>query len=675
MDVFMIRILLVLATALFGSSCTKKKIAFSSVQTVGKEEPTASPTPTPPPPHFDFYSFVNTLWLYQVELPHEAQKVDFLDEINYTTAERLLTLLKEKVGSGTTPSREQQIISQIYLDYMDQKKLEELGFTPLLPLFKQIDLIADSKGLMKVWGTLQPYHLELPLTIKAVRGHQHSKPIVRVQFAPSLMERQNKIELHAELGSSWHKLLTQMLTALNDPAATQNANALAKIDESLYTALKQRAEGGGREGDGYHQPLPIDKLKKDYPGVAWNDFLAGAELDSASDFIVLDSGHLATLDRLISAHPLSVWKIYLKTRLMLHFAPLMTQQISAVAAEFYDKAGGSQAGAASRELAALGFIDVNLNELLTAAYSQRFATDKELLHVKKLVTTVVETYRSRIKSADWLSAKARTRIDKQLGTISFRIGHPESLADYSKVTLNPGNLLENVLRLQEETYHASMRSITGPTFRPNVPWPSSPLAAFSAYDAATNQLTLTDGILVPPLYYAADPAPSNYGALGFHVSRMISTALLFNEEYLEKEDQQQLAIRASQLKKILAAELYVQKRLISDEMVLNQSIPDLIALSVAYDAFKSAVKSDPEVTTAGRENDAQVFFMSFATLMRQKLSSQIEFAAKNSENMPLSNRDRVNSILKHSHAFHQAFGLKDNSAYLFSENVWDRIIW
>ena len=84
----------------------------------------------------------------------------------------------------------------------------------------------------------------------------------------------------------------------------------------------------------------------------------------------------------------------------------------------------------------------NVGRLYVARYFPADAKAK----AQDLVRNLLNVYRQRIQSADWMSPETRRQALEKVGTFSVKIGYPDTWRDYSALRVDPEDLLGNQAR-------------------------------------------------------------------------------------------------------------------------------------------------------------------------------------------------------------------------------------
>ena len=270
-----------------------------------------------------------------------------------------------------------------------------------------------------------------------------------------------------------------------------------------------------------------------------------------------------------------------------------------------------------------------------------------------------------VGDADWLSAGTRREARAKLGNLVAKIGHPDSWRDYRGLTIEPGDLLGNVLRARRFEAEYRMKRLAGSTDRSE--WLVTPQSVNAFYDPARNEIVLPAAFLQPPFYQVdADPAV-NYGALGAVIGHELGHG--FDAEagrqrdasgrtraWWTPDDERAYEARTRPLVAQFNAYSPLDGRFVDGVLTLGENAGDLGGLSVAYHAYRRSLGGRSAPVIDGFTGD-QRFFLAWAQAWRMVIRPEYlrEWLLAMRHAPP---EYRANGPVTHLAAFYEAFGIK-----------------
>jgi putative endopeptidase len=196
------------------------------------------------------------------------------------------------------------------------------------------------------------------------------------------------------------------------------------------------------------------------------------------------------------------------------------------------------------------------------------------------------------------------------------------------------------------------------------------------------------GILQPPFFDAAADDATNFGGIGAVIGHEIThhfddRGRRFDEvgnlaDWWTADDAVAYTARADRLAAQYSAYAPLPGHTINGVQTLGENISDLGGVQIAYDGLqialaraagqstgKSAAKSVPD-TAAGQPTPSQTFFISYATIWRDKIRSEALITQlRSGQHSPA--RFRLLGTLANTPAFAQAFDCTPDSPMLRPE--------
>ena len=188
--------------------------------------------------------------------------------------------------------------------------------------------------------------------------------------------------------------------------------------------------------------------------------------------------------------------------------------------EFYGKVLGGQREQLARDKRGVRAVGGLMGENVGRLYVARYFPADAKAKAQELVRNLLDVYRQRIQSADWMSPETRRQALEKVGTFTVKIGYPDTWRDYSALRVDPEDLIGNQARAARFEWNRRLARLDSPVDRAE--WGMSPQTVNAYYSSALNEIVFPAGILQPPFFDPnADPAV-NYGGIGAVIGHEIS---------------------------------------------------------------------------------------------------------------------------------------------------------
>ena len=140
------------------------------------------------------------------------------------------------------------------------------------------------------------------------------------------------------------------------------------------------------------------------------------------------------------------------------------------------------------------------NQALGLWYAGEKFSPEAKADVEAKVATMIDVYKSRLQTADWLAPETREKAITKLNVITPHIGYPEKLPEtYDKEIIDENlSLVENAQKLVEISIAHSWSKWNKPVDRSEWHMPAHMVNAY--YDPQQNQIVFPAAILQAPFY-------------------------------------------------------------------------------------------------------------------------------------------------------------------------------
>jgi predicted metalloendopeptidase len=258
------------------------------------------------------------------------------------------------------------------------------------------------------------------------------------------------------------------------------------------------------------------------------------------------------------------------------------------------------------------------------------------VYVRRYVAPLVKTRASSIAqeirrvaseqagSTEWLEPKTRSIASAKVKNIYLGIAYPSTIQKDEKTTLDPEQLVKNVLTLAELDFVNEMEKINT-RLKPEV-WDDSVFAVNAYYYNEGNRLILPAGILRWPFFDIAAGDGWNFGGLGATIGHEITHAFDNDgKDYDEfgnkkpwwsKAETVRYTEKANALIRLYNKTHYFGRHL-NGHLTLSENIADLGGVAFALEALKRRLKAR-RASQAETKKEICDFFISFAVSWRTK---------------------------------------------------------
>ena len=390
--------------------------------------------------------------------------------------------------------------------------------------------------------------------------------------------------------------------------------------------------------------LPLDNIFTEILGQVPDKVIVPEErfwTEFAAEYYSEDNWELLKASLLIDAT--TIWNAYL------------TDELRVLSGK-YSRALSGTPQAMEKKKAAFYLAQGPYNQAIGLWYAGEKFSPEAKADVEAKVATMIDVYKSRLQTADWLAPETREKAITKLNVITPHIGYPEKLPEtYDKKIIDENlSLVENAQKLVEISIAHSWSKWNQPVDRSEWHMPAHMVNAY--YDPQQNQIVFPAAILQAPFYDLHQSSSANYGGIGAVIAHEISHAFDTNgasfdengslKNWWTEEDYAAFKERTDKIvDQFEGLDSYGAK--VNGKLTVSENVADLGGVACALEAAK-------------RDKDFSVreFFVNFATIWRMKAREEyMQMLASVDVHAPA--KWRTNVIVSNFDEFHKEFDVKE----------------
>ncbi|HWJ95834.1 MAG TPA: M13 family metallopeptidase, partial [Telluria sp.] len=478
-------------------------------------------------PQDDFFRYSQGTWLKEVEIPSDRSSWGAFNVAQDKVEQQIRTLIEKAAQDKQAKAgSDAQKMGDFYNSFVDQKRRDELGLSPLKGELAKIAALRDKKGMGALLAHFERIGVGSPLNLTV---HQDNKDSSRYQAdinqsglgMPNrdyyLADDKRLADVRAKYQVHIEKMLA--LAGHKDPANA--ASAIVALETEIarvqWTPVENRDPVKG------YNKTPINKLNALLPNFDWNAYLKGAGVAGKDTSVnISQPSYVSGLSAIIDKTPVDVWQSYFTFHLLSAYAPYLSQ---AFVDESFAFRGAVLSGAKvnrTLEKRAIAEINRDLGFVVGRAYVEAHFPAERKRQVEEMVQNFITAFGERIDTLDWMTPETKKQAHAKLAKINVKIGYPNKWRDYSSLVVKPGDLVGNVMRSRGFGHQYQVAKLGKPVDRAE--WHMTPQTVNAYYSPEMNEVVFPAARLQAPLYDPdAEPAV-NYGAVGISIGHEISHA-------------------------------------------------------------------------------------------------------------------------------------------------------
>ncbi len=619
-------------------------------------------------PQDDFFEYVNGHWLKNTDFPADKVRIGAFVSLQDQSDEEVNELIKG-LAEDTTLSvgSDAEKVADFYRSYMDTETRNQLGLKPIKRLLLQIDALTNKKDLATLLAQGQTLGMNSPLILYVGADDKDSKhyAIHVWQSGLGLPDRDyyfNEGERFKAIREAYVNHIQNMFRLADLPEPARAAEVIMKLENELASSQWSRLQN--RDSEKRYNKYPVSELSNLSPDFPWSDFLSTLSVSDQKNIIINQPSFIEGFNQTFAESSLNDWKIYLRFRLLSSFADLLSEPFVTEHFNFYAKTLYGRLQQQPLWKRGVRSTNRNLGELIGKIYVAEYFKPEAKVRMRELVENLRSAYHDSILELDWMAEPTKQEALKKLASFTPKIGYPDRWHDYSKLTIDPQDLVGNVMRTDLLDHKRDLQRLKE-TVR-DWEWGMSPQTVNAYYSASHNEIVFPAAILMPPFFNMAADDAVNYGGIGSVIGHEMGHGFddqgsKFDGEgnlrnWWTDSDRVAFTQRTDKLVQQYQAYRVFDDLPINGELTLGENIGDLSGLAIAFKAYQKSLNGREAPVIDGFTGD-QRFFIGYAQTERSKTREEtLRNQIATDPHAP--SHFRVLGVLSNFEPFYQTYNVK-----------------
>lgn len=586
-------------------------------------------------PGDDFYNYAGAVWMKNNPVPAKETRWGSFNILRDFNINAVRTTIEKAVASKTAPKGSAtRRVADFYTAGMDSMRIEQRGFSPILPELKKIDAIKDVAGLSQNIARLRVSGAAAPLYGFGIGQDRKNVEVMIPQFSQggtTLPDRDYYLKTegrNAAIQTAYKAYVSKMFVLIGNDLTTANANAetIFALEKLLAEAQKSRVEM--RDPYKTYNKFHVADLSKTTTGLDWKNILNSLQVKGEDSVLVNNPSFFTEMAKLLQSIPLNNWKVYLKWNVLKSAAPYLSNDFVETNFAFNQVLTG-QKEQTPRWQRVSSLTDGSISDLLGQLYVVDYFKPEAKARMAELVKNVRTAFANRIKALDWMSPITKEKALAKLAAFTPKIGYPDTWRNYDGLDIKPDTYFENVRNVGAWNYADMVSRLGKPVDRSR--WGMTAPTVNAYYSATLNEIVFPAGILQFPFFDANADDAINYGGIGAVIGHEMSHGFDDNgsqydadgtlRNWWTAEDRKKFEAKAQALVKQYNGYAVQDTLFVNGKLTLGENIGDLGGLNVAYEAFKMTAQGKSNESIDGFTPD-QRFFLAWAQIWRSTVLPQ-----------------------------------------------------
>jgi putative endopeptidase len=621
-------------------------------------------------PGDNFFRYVNGAWYDKAVIPSDRTSTGSFLDLDIQSEDKVRAIMAELEARKDNLNPDEKRVRDLYHSFVDTQHLEQQG---LKPAEKDLQTIAAAKSLDDIARLMGSVAMGTESLFDSGIGVDDKKPEAYAVFISQsglgLPDRDYYLLSEKSIvaaRTAYRAYIAEILNLGQISDAAKKADAIFNLETEIAKIHWARADR--RNADKVYNPMTVAELEKFAPQFPWPLYLKQLNIPNAEQgtrrVVIAEKTAFPPLAALYAKTPVDVWRDYLTFHYLSSHAAYLPKRFDDARFAFYGKVLGGQAQQLAREKRGVRFLGGVIGEGVGKIYVAKYFSPEAKAKAKDLVSNLLNVYRQRIQTADWMSPATRQKALEKVANFNVKIGYPDKWRDYSKFQVNADDLLGNMERGAQFEWNRKLVRLDQPVDRGE--WGMSPQTVNAYYDASLNEIVFPAAILQPPFFDANADDAVNYGGIGAVIGHEIShgfddqgskyDAKGVLQDWWTAEDRKNFDARTAALAKQYDAYSPVTGMFVNGKLTLGENIADLAGLTVAQAAYHLSLKGKEPPALDGFTGD-QRLFLGYGQVWRYKAHEETTRQRLLSD--PHSPPEfRVDGAVRNVDAWYQAFNVK-----------------
>ena len=627
----------------------------------------------------NFFQYANGTYLAKTEIPADRVRFGAFDALAILSENRGKALIEEfaaakDLKAGTDKAK----ISAAFNSFMDEARIEKLGFKPIKP---ELAKIAAAKSRADIIRTMKSGQFGGGVFGLYV-GDDEKQPTIQAlnlgQGGLGLPDRDYYLEAgKAKERDAYVAHIERQLKAVGYKDPKGYAQKILAFETELAKVHWSRVQN--RDPVATYNKMSLAELKTLAPAFDWDLWLKTNDINSVDYVVVAQKSAFADIANVFAKTDLETLKAWQSYSVVDEASPYLSKAFVDANWEFHAKTLSGAKEQRPRWKRGVGAVNAWLGEALGREYVRLYFPPDSKAKMIELVNNLKAGLKGRIEKLDWMSAETKAQALYKLDHFGVKIGYPDKWKDYASLDIQAGDLVGNVRRSGAFSWKESLNKLGKKT--DPLEWLMTPQTVNAYYMPTRNEIVFPAAILQAPFFDpSADPAV-NFGGIGGVIGHEITHG--FDDQgaqyaadgslknWWKPEDEAKFKSKQEAFGAQYDSYEPLPGEHVQGKLTMGENIADLGGILMAQDAYKLSLKGAPAPVIDGFTGEQRVF-LGWAQVWRAKARDKaLSQQMKTDPHSPAE--FRVIGPMRNIDSWYTAFGVTDGKYYVKPE---DRVrIW
>ena len=633
-------------------------------------------------PGDDFFRHVNAGWLDNQTIPSGFSSNGAFLELYLLSEQRVADIISDMGQAGGAPGTPEQQVGDLYSSFMNTGAIEAAGLDPIRADLDRLQAIETPQDIATAFA--MPYAPSFVTEYVGVNSDDPDHYILSLtQSGLGLPGRDYYLRDDDDF-LAYQQAYRDHLANVFELAGIENGADRAERIYALEAALAeiQWTPEDATDSLLIHNRMSRDELLTYAPAFDWNTYLDARGLGDLENLNLDENVALRDMAVVIAGTPIETLRDYLVVHYIDNHAALLPDAFYQESFDFYSRTLNGIEQPRERDLRAVQLVNGNLGEPVGRIYVDRHFPPEYKDQMEELVANLRSGLRQRIETLEWMDEETRAEAIRKLDAFGVKIGYPDQWHDYSSITIDAGDLVGNMHRINQYNWDQDLARLQEPVR--DWEWGMTPQTVNAYYSSTRNEIVFPAAILQPPFFDPNADAAVNFGGIGAVIGHEMGhgfdddgsryNADGFLQNWWTDESRSNFEQRTDTLVRQYSGFSPMEGINVNGDLTLGENIGDVGGLSMALRAYRLYAEDHPETNRMiDGYTPEQRFFLSWAQVWRfMATDGYVRSLVLTDPHSPA--QYRVNGVVRNNDDWYDAFGItEDDALYLPPEervSIW-----
>lgn len=623
-------------------------------------------------PADNFYEYACGGWKKQHPLTAEYSHFgtfDLIRENSRIQLQELIMKLKENPETAKAGTNAQKV-SDLYEMGMDEKRLNEEGASPVIPLVEKVkDATPDKFAEIIAWNHNGVSGSFFNTGVGPDPKDSDMNIMHIGETGLGLGDRDYYLEKNEEndrILAAYEKYVKRIVELIGYSQEDQQRVWENVITLETEFARHKMTREERRNPLARYNLMNIDEIRSKYNNFDWDTYFKELGIEIVDKANVSSVRFMEFLNSYIPTLDWQTIQDYLIFEVVSDSSGLLSDDFIDANFEMFGRVMSGKEEQEPRWKRAMAIPNSMLGEAVGQLYVEKYFPASAKEYMLKLVGNLKESLAEHIKNLDRLSDSTKEKALDKLAVFSVKIGYPDTWKDYSGISVSPEkSYLENVLAASVWYTQDNYSKLGKPVDKKE--WHMTPQTVNAYYSPSVNEICFPAGILQKPYFDPEADDALNYGAIGVIIGHEMTHGFddqgrqfdkngNLNDWWTEEDSNKFNALADKLVERFDAVEVAPGVHA-NGRYTLGENIADQGGLRIALTAYRNHLNGNPGMIIDGY-TPLQRFYLSYANVWAGNIRNE-EILVRTKTDPHSLGKLRVNETLKNISEFFEAFGIKE----------------